>query len=85
MWRAGVCSSVGVWTMVKQFRGNAVVTHGFSGENMRAKRADGGRPELTQSMPQELQDLVLPVLDYLTERLRYLSQPYAVMAIRSPV
>ena len=37
---------------------------------MRAKRADGGRPELTQSMPQELQDLVLPVLDYLTERLK---------------
>ncbi len=65
-----MCEKISSKAKKKQFRGNAAVTHGFSGENMRAKRADGGRPELTQSMPQELQDLVLPVLDYLTERLK---------------
>ena len=62
-----MCEEVASKTKKKQFRGNAVIVHGFSGENMRAKRKDGGRPE--KSIPKELQELVLPVLDYLTARL----------------
>ena len=49
-------------------RGNVVITHGFSGQNMRQKRDLGGRPGLTQYMSADVQTLVLPHLDYLTAR-----------------
>lgn len=50
-------------------RGNIVVTHGYSGQNMRCKRAEGGRPELTQYMSSEIKKFALPVLEYLTKRI----------------
>ena len=51
------------------FRGNQVVTYGFSGMNAQSKWEDGGRPLLTAStMSDALKDLCLPYLDYLSQR-----------------